>query len=164
MSKVYTKTGDDGQSSIKGCRLNKKSPVFDAIGDIDELAGWIGLLNTDNYLTDIQEALFEIGAFLAGYGEFSRDSNQLEYLIDEAYNKLPTLRAFIIPTGQLQSQWFIARAVCRRAERSVEGLESCKGVKGYSKVLSYLNRLSDLLFIKGYESNPNAKLWISNKD
>ena len=155
--KVYTKTGDKGFSGIKNKRLPKNAYIFEAIGNIDELAGWLGILATkDKSLEPIQTVLFELGATLAGYKDFdgSKEVKRLEKDIDSITARVPELSNFIIPTGKQQSKWFIARAVCRRAERSVVALQN------QNNVAVYLNRLSDLLFMKGYEANTNPKIWL----
>lgn len=162
--KIYTKTGDKGQTSlIGGRRVSKAHHRIDAYGTVDELNSYIGLVrdqpvneNRRELLKEIQDRLFTVGAELATDPEKSvkkplpaiRDSDitALEEAMDEMDAQLPELRAFVLPGGhQSVSFCHLARTVCRRAERLVVDLNDEKPVDPL--VIQYLNRLSDYLFV-----------------
>lgn len=150
---LYTKTGDGGETSLaNGQRLPKNAPIFEVLGDIDELNAIIGLLHSvyewtaaeySSFLL-IQNNLFEIGATLAGGKPCSLtldDVRHLECDIDTFCAQVPPLKHFILPMGSyLIAQCHIARTVCRRAERHLLNVQS------NSCMLMFLNRLSDWLF------------------
>jgi len=157
--KIYTKTGDKGQTSLLGGeRVSKNHPRIIACGDIDELVSYIGLLRCDlpdefeAKLKKIQETLFLSEAFLASddhpkkLGSFpSKYIIELENDIDYMTEKMPKQTAFILPARPRESSLcHVVRAVCRRAERSSVVLEN--GDNNVDYVLQYLNRLSDYLF------------------
>lgn len=163
MSKIYTKTGDKGSTSlIGGTRLPKDHIKIEAYGSVDELNAWIGVLADapenlirNAFLKEIQDRLFTIGAELASEPEqnkkklpelFESDIEVLEKEMD-AYNEvIPTLRAFVLPGGHLLVSFaHVARTVCRRAERQVIRLSHDEEVN--SLIVKYLNRLSDYLFV-----------------
>lgn len=161
--KVYTKTGDAGTTALLGgTRVGKNHLRLEAYGSLDELNSWIGLLRdleSDNerraYLYTIQDRLFTLGSYLAtapgknirhlpAYGE--EDTRQLEQQIDKMEEGLPELKNFILPGGHpTVSKAHIARCVCRRAERLVVHLHEQEPLD--LAILSYLNRLSDFLFV-----------------
>lgn len=161
--KIYTKTGDKGQTSlIGGTRVSKANLRIDAYGTIDELNSYIGLIadqeinNTrKTLLKEIQDRLFTIGSSLASDPEKSKmkipdllvsDIELLEKEIDQMNEVLPQLRAFILPGGhQSVSFCHLGRVVCRRAERKVIALSENEFVA--ELVIQYLNRLSDYLFV-----------------
>ena len=165
--KIYTKTGDKGETSLYGgSRTSKNSPRINAIGEIDELNATIGILiqkSTSSKLESvmklflkIQNDLFVIGADMATPYSVNKNlkilrinSSQvsaLEVAIDNLENELVSIRNFILPGGsELGAMLHLARAVCRRAERSVVYLG--EGEKINPNVVMYLNRLSDLLFV-----------------
>ncbi|GAB3957102.1 cob(I)yrinic acid a,c-diamide adenosyltransferase [Spirosoma harenae] len=164
--KIYTKTGDKGQTAlIGGRRVSKADLRIDAYGTIDELNSWLGLVRDQpvnesrkNLLKEIQDRLFTIGSELATDPEkalrrsmptiLADDVSLLEQAMDEMDTELPELRAFILPGGhQAVSFCHLARTVCRRAERLVIELNDKSPVD--SLVLQYLNRLSDYLFVLG---------------
>ncbi len=159
--KIYTKTGDEGQTSLfGGRRLPKHHIRIDAYGTVDELNAHIGLLrdgieNQDQraLLKDIQDRLFTIGSNLASDPEKDLpvpdirdgDIETLEHAMDSMTENLPPLKNFILPGGhQLVSQAHVARCVCRRAERLVVALDAHEKVEPI--LIRYLNRLSDFLF------------------
>jgi cob(I)alamin adenosyltransferase len=163
MSKIYTKTGDKGTTSlIGGTRLPKDHIKIEAYGSVDELNAWIGVLadapenkNRNVFLKEIQDRLFTIGAELASEPEqnkkklpelFESDIEVLEKEMD-AYNEvIPTLRAFVLPGGHpLVSFAHVARTVCRRSERQIITLSHNEDVNPL--IIKYLNRLSDYLFV-----------------
>ncbi len=155
LSKIYTRTGDNGSTSLSnGARVAKDDPRIEAIGAVDELNSQIGLVLTESLpdilrqpLVAIQHALFDLGGELSLPGRNvlqERQVLQLEAWLDEANMNLPPLKEFILPGGsRAASQCHIARAVCRRAERRVVSLD--RGAP--SLAARYLNRLSDLLFV-----------------
>lgn len=163
--KIYTKTGDQGITSLLGgTRVPKSDLRIDAYGTVDELNSYIGLLrdqpvNNDRLdtLKEIQDRLFTIGADLAtvpGKDKVKKpdlhqeDVELLENEMDEMELKLPPLTAFILPGGHTAVSFgHIARTVCRRTERIVVELASLEPVS--ELVIQYLNRLSDYLFVLG---------------
>ena len=161
--KIYTKTGDTGQTSLLGgTRVSKAHARIEAYGTVDELNSYIGLLADLEVnglrvveLREIQDRLFTIGSCLAAEAEnnhfripdlIEEDIVFLEQKIDEMNEVLPELKAFILPGGhQAISFCHIARCVCRKAERNVIGLAENDFVAPL--VVKYLNRLSDYLFV-----------------
>lgn len=160
--KIYTKTGDTGETSLfGGQRLPKSHIRIESYGTVDELNAQIGLLRDSvdiaavrDLLIDVQNRLFDIGSNLAtspdkklptpGIGE--ADVEMLEQAIDQMNQELPELKNFILPGGHpIVSQCHIARCVCRRAERRVVALDAEEKVNPL--VIRYLNRLSDYLFV-----------------
>ncbi len=161
--KIYTRTGDQGLTSlIGGTRVPKSSLRIEAYGTVDELNAYVGLLRDQDInaprrplLKEIQDRLFTIGSALAADPEKSRmklpdlheaDVTLLEEEMDRMNTELPELRAFILPGGHpAVSQAHVARCVCRRAERLVIHLREESFVADL--VVMYLNRLSDYLFV-----------------
>lgn len=160
--KIYTKTGDGGQTSLfGGKRLPKHHLRIESYGTVDELNAHIGLVRdqiTDEelraQLIEVQNRLFTIGANLASdpSKEMSTpdltetDVSSLESWMDAMDTKLPALKNFILPGGHVAvSSCHVARCVCRRAERLVVALATEEQVD--SILVKYLNRLSDYLFI-----------------
>lgn len=161
--KIYTKTGDDGTTSlIGGKRVLKSDLRIEAYGTVDELNSWIGLINAESHEEDLkslleglQDQLFVIGSNLAldpDKGEIKlpciseADVHNLEKKIDFMSENLPPLKNFILPGGTSQiSHIHIARCVCRRAERaSIRASEEGNLPK---IIILFLNRLSDFLFV-----------------
>jgi cob(I)alamin adenosyltransferase len=163
--KIYTRTGDKGQTSlIGGTRVSKHHIRIESYGTVDELNSYLGLVNdTANseeiagWLREIQDRLFTLGAELATTPSkevkmklpdlHDSDIAWLEERIDQMNETLPEMRSFIIPGGHpAASTCHVARCVCRRAERlCVAMLESEEYVSDIA--LKYLNRLSDFLFV-----------------
>tara|TARA_B100000900_G_scaffold246046_1_gene209264 strand:- start:832 stop:1380 length:549 start_codon:yes stop_codon:yes gene_type:complete len=161
--KVYTKTGDKGETSLfGGKRVSKGDLRIHAYGTVDELNAYIGLLRdlcTDEIrnieLTRIQDRLFTLGALLATESESSKkklpkisqeDIEYLEMAIDMMENSLDPIKTFILPGGHpTVSYCHISRCVCRRAERLSVELAVDNEVEAL--VIQYLNRLSDYLFV-----------------
>lgn len=161
--KIYTKTGDKGQTSlIGGTRVPKHHLRIESYGTVDELNSYIGLIrdqqvseHQQNLLKEIQDRLFTIGSALASDPEKSKmkipdlhqeDIELLEKEIDTMIADLPELRHFILPGGSnAVSFCHLARCVCRRAERICVHLSEDSFVD--EKVMVYLNRLSDYLFV-----------------
>lgn len=162
MSKIYTRTGDCGQTSlVGGKRVLKNHPRLEAYGTIDELSAHLGLLvtqltdnNDQTFITSIQQTLFDLSALLATEPESSYQSTSLpsihiatlEHEIDRQQAQLSPLHAFIIPGGsQVAAQAHICRTICRRAERYIIALAEQSEIS--SEIIQYINRLSDYLFI-----------------
>lgn len=159
LSKITTRTGDGGDTGLgDGSRVRKDSPRVAALGEIDELNSAIGLLlaepmpeKTRESLESIQHDLFDLGGDVSIPGRGTMTSAQverLEALLEELNAGLPRLKEFILPGGtRAAGLAHLARAVCRRAERSLVALSSTEKVAGTGRI--YLNRLSDLLFVLG---------------
>lgn len=163
--KIYTKTGDQGITSLLGgVRVPKSDLRIDAYGTIDELNSYIGLLRDQEvngkrsqFLKEIQDRLFTLGADLAtvpGKDKVKKpdlnleDVEVLEQEMDQMDAQLPMLTAFILPGGHPSVSFcHLARTVCRRSERIVVELASFEPVS--ELVIQYLNRLSDYLFVLG---------------
>ena len=154
--KLYTKKGDRGQTSLfSGRRAAKFDPRVAAVGDLDELSASLGLArvvfpDANDLLCSAQKALYKISAIVSAEGrqiDLRFDDAEIEGLeaeIDRATDALPPLRDFIYPgEAEASSRLHMARAVARRAERSIAALEEPPPPE---IVLAYLNRLSDLLF------------------
>ena len=160
ITRVYTRTGDDGLTSlVGGSRVSKSSPRVQSYGDVDELNASIGLARKEindeeltRIVTEIQNDLFILGADLASPAdiEVPRVSEQmvkrLENHIDNYLAELEPLREFILPAGSGAGSYLhFARTISRRAERSV--VRMMEEEDQNSLALNYLNRLSDLLFV-----------------
>ncbi len=161
--KIYTKTGDEGKTSLwGGKRVDKNDARIDSFGHVDELNAYIGLLSAFEaaeerkaVLSAIQNNLFVIGALLAADADkpglklpvfTQQEVIRLENEIDEMTKFLAPLTAFILPAGnQVIAYGHIARTVCRRAERAVVGLAPAG--PQHALIIMYLNRLSDYLFV-----------------
>ncbi len=161
--KIYTKSGDDGTTSlIGGTRVPKYDIRIESYGTVDELSAWIGLIRDQNIgekisnnLVDIQSKLFTVEAMLACDRECSKlkipeivseDIIFLENEIDRMTDELPVLKSFILSGGNTTvSYCHVARTICRRAERLVIQLNKQHFVNKLT--LKYLNRLSDYLFV-----------------
>ncbi len=161
--KIYTKTGDKGQTSlIGGTRVPKHHIRIEAYGTVDELNSWVGLLRdtvndapAKELLTEIQDRLFTIGSLLASDPEKSKmklpelhpdDVTRLEKEIDAIDKIVPPMKSFVLPGGHpIVSHCHITRCICRRAERHTIHLSESHPVADI--IVQYLNRLSDYLFM-----------------
>ncbi len=161
--KIYTKTGDEGITSLfGGTRVSKADLRIDTYGTIDELNSYIGLVRDQEVnqkrkevLVEIQDRLFTIGSILATEPGNSRvkipslqeqDVLFLEQEMDKMDAELPPMRFFVLPGGHSSVSFgHVARTVCRRAERLTIGLNGHEVVEPL--VIKYLNRLSDYLFV-----------------
>ena len=170
--KIYTRTGDDGSTSLLGPgRVLKSDGRVEAYGCVDELNATLGTVRTsdserwlDSELAAIQARLFHIGAELAAstpeaVGSLERigeaDVTALEASIDRLEQDLPPLRSFVLPGGTaFGASLHLARTVCRRAERRVVALAQQGPVE--PRVIRYLNRLADLLFVMARWANRRA--------
>lgn len=161
--KIYTKTGDTGETSFfDGTRTTKDDPRVDAYGEVDELNAWLGFVRAsglesafDAEVVKIQKDLFALGAQLADPQDklaprvtkaviADADVERLEHLIDRLEEELPPLRRFILAGGTpVGAALHVARTVCRRAERRMVALAPPVD----AVLVRYVNRLSDLLFV-----------------
>lgn len=188
--KIYTKTGDNGTTSLfGGTRVPKHHIRIDSYGTIDELNSWLGLIGDQEIsvlqkeqLNTIQKKLFTIGAILATEPEKAllkngsdrlsiqkineADISFLERAMDQMDEELPQMTHFILPGGHTTvSYCHIARTVCRRAERKTTVLHENEPFD--DSVLIYLNRLSDYLFVLARKLSMELKVeeikWIPEK-
>ncbi len=157
LSKICTRTGDDGTTSLgDGSRIAKDSQRIRAIGDVDELNSIIGLVlagdvgdSIRQYLTEVQHDLFNLGAELSVPARAivtESDVQRLERNLEDLNKDLPPLKEFVLPGGGVSAATcHLARAICRRTERTAVALAHTENVN--PQCLIYLNRLSDLLFV-----------------
>jgi cob(I)alamin adenosyltransferase len=178
LSKITTRTGDGGETGLgDGSRTRKDSPRIVALGEIDELNSAIGVLAAEpmpekiqGILESIQNDLFDLGGDVSIPGRATLSGGQvrrLETLLDEFNSSLPRLKEFVLPGGTRAAGLAqLARAVCRRAERSIVALSSSEKVADPARI--YLNRLSDLLFVLGRvlnrEGGRGDVLWQQGKN
>lgn len=164
--RIYTKTGDRGETGLFGKqRVPKEHPRICAYGSIDELNAFVGLLRAealpaeiDGRLAEIQATLFDVGADLAtpgGVASVARVTagiGALENWIDAAESDLPPLRSFVLPAGHREAALLhVLRTVCRRGEREFWSLARSETVP--AEIGIYLNRLSDLFFVWARAAN-----------
>ncbi len=165
LTRIYTRTGDAGDTGrADGVRVGKDDVSIQAQGDIDELNSFIGLLASKNGDSDlaalidhIQHDLFNVGAELSVSQQYitGSDVSFLEQQLDHYNAQLPPLKEFILPAGgEAASLCHVARAVCRRAERSLVARNRQQPVG--AELLAYVNRLSDLLFVLARVLTRNA--------
>jgi cob(I)alamin adenosyltransferase len=188
--KIYTKTGDSGTTALfGGTRVAKHHIRINSYGTVDELNSWIGMLRDQNLensdvelLISIQNDLFTLGAMLATDPKkavlksgkerlaipliHEEDIKKLEQAIDQMNDQLPPMTHFILPGGhQSVSSCHIARTVCRRAERMTSLLNENEPLD--EVILTYLNRLSDYLFVLARKLSRQLKVeevkWIPSK-
>ena len=171
---LYTRTGDDGTTGMYGGgRIEKDSARMHAVGDVDELNAGIGLVASEK-LQPLQVLLFELGADLATPPPSTAvrrlcddDINRLETWIDQVDGENDPLRTFVLPGGSdIAARLHLARAICRRAERSVTALHRDGGCS--TETLIVLNRISDFLFATARSENKIAGIddipWIPESD
>lgn len=164
---VYTRTGDNGTTSLfGGKRVLKCEELVSVCGSVDELNSWIGLLTSyreisgiRRFLREVQSDLFVIGSVLAGgegdLKQLGKRVSHMEARIDSMEKGLPKLHNFILPGGSVVGGFVhVSRSICRRAERQVVALGQRKKVD--KRIIVYLNRLSDLLFVLARFINKNA--------
>jgi cob(I)alamin adenosyltransferase len=160
ITKVYTKTGDKGLTSlVGGKRVSKSSARVEAYGDVDELNSVLGIVLSEvkdeeikRIINEIQNDLFIIGADLASPPEIqvprikNERIDEIEKIIDKLLEELDPLQEFILPSGSAGGPYLhLARTVSRRAERRIAKLMEEEQLN--ENVLIYINRLSDLLFV-----------------
>jgi len=163
LTKITTRTGDAGETGLgDGARVGKDSPRVQALGDVDELNSAIGVLLAEALpeamraaLLAVQQDLFDVGGELSIPGHRMVSAQQVARLdaqLETWNSALAPLKEFILPGGsRAAAAAHLARAVCRRAERSVVALGRAQGVSEHTR--QYLNRLSDLLFVAGRALN-----------
>ncbi len=170
LSKIYTKTGDDGTTGLgDGTRVAKDSARVAAYGTVDEANSAIGMVlasplpdDIARLLVALQHQLFDLGGELCIPGHaavFDADIDALEQALDRYNEPLPPLKDFILPGGgEAAARCHVARTVVRRAERETVTLARHDAVR--PEAIRYLNRLSDLLFILCRAANPDGDvLW-----
>lgn len=178
---IYTKRGDKGKTSLydkssaQREKVSKSSLRINAIGSVDELNSFLGIVisfsenpKLTNQLEKVQRDLLTIGSILAGSDLrfFKTKTKRLEKVIGEIEGRLPPLKNFILPGGSKPaSQLQFARSLTRRAERNIVALGKEDTAK--SETLSYLNRLSDYLFMLARDANYSTGLkeevWVGKK-
>ena len=176
MTRIYTRTGDQGETALfGGGRVAKSNVRVEAYGSVDELNSVLGWAMTQleagllTRLEQVQADLFTIGAILATPEERTRGRKpsipslreervkDLELWIDEMEAELPELRTFILPGGSPGgAAVHVARTVCRRAERRVVALSTEESIQ--TVIVTYLNRLSDLLFVLARSVNQKTSV------
>lgn len=166
LSKIYTRTGDDGSTGLgDGSRVAKDSLRVEAMGAVDELNSALGVLlcnpldeSLQSALVDIQHTLFDMGGELCIPGASVIGADRvaiLEQQLDALNADLPPLKEFILPGGcSAAAACHLARAICRRSERRVYSLSRAEAVN--PDAIKYLNRLSDLLFVMARHLNRAA--------
>jgi cob(I)alamin adenosyltransferase len=188
--KIYTKTGDTGETSLfGGTRVPKHNLRIDSYGTVDELNSWIGLLRdqpvdleTKSFLIQVQDHLFTIGAVLATPPDkemlkngkerlnipkvSDADITILETNMDLMDEQLPEMTHFVLPGGHTSVSFcHITRTVCRRAERLASALNEKSPID--PQVIKYLNRLSDYLFVLARKLSSDLKTeeikWVPKK-
>lgn len=192
IDRVYTRSGDDGQTGlVGGGRVSKAGAQVRLYGEIDELNSVLGVVRAcctvktaqlEAELAQLQQELFDVGAQAASPPDSIPDSMwrvdaeaiaRLERLCDQFGAELPALRSFVIPGGSmLAAQLHVARAVCRRAERGAVGLrseqQSAASPQLAVEIVHYLNRLSDLLFVFArwalVREGKDSPLWVPAPD
>ena len=192
ISKVYTRMGDLGMTSLIGGKsVPKDNPRICAYGKIDELNSYIGACKQDlldgkikgedtekliQLLYKVQHELFNIGNMLATLDERVKDNmpkveelhvKVLEQHIDYFNKRLPALKSFVLPGGSTANIWFhIARTICRNCERRIVGLSNKEKID--INIIKYLNRLSDALFVfsrwSNYKLSVKEMLWNPNQE
>ena len=178
--KIYTKTGDSGETGLfGGTRVSKADPRVAAYGDVDELNAWLGLARAslanvpeapelESMLVHIQRDLFALGSRLADPGHKiagrvtkatigASDIARLEGWIDQLEAHVPALTKFILPGGGAAgASLHVGRTICRRAERAMVTLLHSDSAAFETDLLVYVNRLSDLLFVMARSANRRA--------
>jgi cob(I)alamin adenosyltransferase len=187
ITKVYTKTGDKGETAlVGGKRVPKDSPRIEAYGTIDELNSIVGLARAfneerlangdahrflDTVLRQIQDELFDLGSELATPTDFFQEGmyrvganevQKIEQLIDKCQEELEPLKSFVLPGGgRIGAYLHQCRTVCRRAERELLRLSRAEALSEWP--IKYVNRLSDLFFVLsrwiGKKTGQDEYLW-----
>lgn len=168
LSKIYTRTGDDGETGLgDGSRVSKDEFRIEAIGTIDELNSLMGVMLSGEMpdearteLTEIQHQLFDLGGELSIPGHNiikAADVERLEQQLDALNAGLPMLKEFILPGGCAAAAYcHLARSVCRRAERRLVTLANTEAIN--PAAIQYINRLSDYLFVLARHLNRSVQV------
>jgi cob(I)alamin adenosyltransferase len=166
LTRIVTRTGDDGTTGLgDGTRVGKDSPRVEVMGNLDELNSAVGVVladdlpeNVHDALAAIQNDLFDLGGEICIPGRaalWEAHLKEIDARLERLRAPLPTLRDFVLPGGsRAAASCHLARAVCRRAERSLVALGRVESVSELS--IQYLNRLSDLLFLAARTLNAAA--------
>lgn len=178
LTKIYTRKGDEGYTTLGDNRIPKDDLLIEALGTVDELNSFLGVIisqhikdkEIEESLTRIQNDLFDLGGelHLPQYIAITEDKvKHLEQWLDDWNSTLPPLTEFVLPRGNSLSAFsHVARTVCRRAERCMVRLHRQVPVQN-PQILRYLNRLSDLLFVVARrlarEENITEILWEHEK-
>ncbi len=178
LDKIYTRGGDTGYTSIVGGkRIKKSSHIIEAIGNVDELNAFLGVVlnylkpKQKNIILNIQNDLFDIGADLATPLNKKKNSirlrkNQTIYLekeIDKINSELKPLTSFILPGGnEISGLLHLARTINRRCEINIIKLSEKNKIN--LEILKYINRLSDFLFVLARQTNKKEILWVPLKN
>lgn len=174
LTKIYTRKGDKGYTSLRDQSVAKDDFLVEAVGTLDELNAAIGLIlaaphmpsDVIEVLTSVQNHLFDMGGELHLPERIAVTSEKVTWLeerLDHWNDNLPTLQEFILPRGnQATASTHLARTICRRAERDMVRLHRQEPLNN-PDILSYLNRLSDLLFViarvLARTTDANEKMW-----
>lgn len=167
LTKIVTRTGDNGTTGLgDGSRVGKDSPRIEVLGNLDELNSAIGCVLAEEIAPEVREVLmpiqndlFDLGGEICIPGRsalWDAHVERLEARIESLREPLPPLVDFVFPGGsRAGAMCHLARAICRRAERSLVALKSHEAVSDLS--VKYLNRLSDLLFLAARTINATAR-------
>ena len=181
INRVTTKSGDKGKTSLaSGLRVDKSDYSIGALGSVDELSAFLGLLRTELIQEDekieieqIQQITFEIGAIISTCGSYSSDKTErgvatLDETIQSLNDNLEPLREFVVPGGsRTNSLYHVCRTIARRAERELWAFFKSSGAleeENATNIINaaiYLNRLSDLLFVRARANQQRSeeKVW-----
>ncbi len=163
--KIYTKKGDKGVTSLYDCSsVSKSCDLIDLIGDLDELNSFIGIIESKEILPSLQTWIFDLSTIIANPKHkyiFDKDDiiiTLIEKEIDRLTEKMPKLKNFILPSGNIH----LSRAICRRCERKLVGLiDNNEHIP--TSCLAFLNRLSDYLFtLARYENMENEIIYVKS--
>jgi cob(I)alamin adenosyltransferase len=166
LSRIVTRTGDDGTTGLgDGSRVGKDAARVEVMGNIDELNSAIGVVRAEELpaivegiLAAVQNDLFDLGGEICIPGRaalWDAHLHEIDLRIEQLREPLPPLREFVLPGGtRAAAACQVARAVCRRAERSLVALRRAESVSPLS--IQYMNRLSDLLFLAARAINAAA--------
>lgn len=174
LTKIYTRKGDKGYTKIGKQQIPKDDVLIETLGTIDELNSMIGLIIAhgienkaiEQVLTQIQNELFNVGGelYLPEHVAIThKNVEQIENYLDEWNEKLPPLKDFLLPGGNLKSAaTHLARTICRRAERCLVKLNRKRKLSN-TELIRYINRLSDLLFVTArmlsQETHAKEQIW-----
>jgi len=164
--KIYTKKGDEGQTSLYDCSsVSKSCDLIDLIGDLDELNSFIGIIESNEILASLQTWIFDLSTIIANpKHKYNFDEDNaiiilIEKEIDRLTELMPKLKNFILPSGNIH----LSRAICRRCERKLVGvIDNNQHIP--NKCLAFLNRLSDYLFTLARYENRDKEVIYKKSD
>lgn len=164
--KIYTKKGDEGQTSLYDCSsVSKSCDLIDLIGDLDELNSFIGIIESNDILPSLQTWIFDLSTIIANPKHkynFDEDNVIISFIekeIDRLTELMPKLKNFILPSGNIH----LSRAICRRCERKLVGVIN-NNEHIPNKCLAFLNRLSDYLFTLARYENRDKEVIYKKSD